>query len=115
MLFRSEAVENQDYCLLNLKGRLDTLTASDLQSEVGNNIGKGHQNLILNFKEIDYISSAGLRVLLIAQKQVTPKGGSVVLMGINETLNELFEVSGFSHLFCFTQTLDESIDYFKSK
>jgi anti-anti-sigma factor len=107
-------MEEKNECLyVSLDGKLDTLTSPELQPKLVSEIDRGFHKIILDFTKVDYISSAGLRVLLIAQKKVTPHGGSVVLLGINETLIELFEVSGFSHFFCFTETLDESLKYLK--
>jgi anti-sigma B factor antagonist len=107
----SSAIE-KDCTVITLSGRLDTLTAPHAQEKIEALVKTGSLKLILNLQNVDYISSAGLRVLLIAQKKVTPEGGSVVLFGVSEELIHLFEVSGFSQLFCFTATLDESFQFF---
>ena len=79
-----------------LEGRLDTVTAPDLESELKDVIGE-ITDLTLDFKDLDYISSAGLRVLLSAQKTMS-KQGSMKLTGVNETIMEIFEVTGFSDI-----------------
>ena len=79
-----------------LSGRLDTTTAPDLEKEVKGCID-GLNTLIFDVKELDYISSAGLRVLLSAQK-VMNKQGSMIIRNANEVIMEIFEVTGFSDI-----------------
>ena len=74
-------------------GRLDTTTAPQLEAEFKQNIS-GVEKLVLDFSGLDYLSSAGLRVLLAAQK-VMNKQGKMVIKNVNETINEIFEVTGF--------------------
>ena len=76
-----------------LEGRLDTTTAPELEQEVKNlnNVDA----LILDFSKLDYISSAGLRVLLVAKKVMQQRGG-MKLLHVNETIMDIFEVTGFT-------------------
>ena len=74
-------------------GRLDTTTAPQLEAEFKQNIS-GVEKLVLDFSGLDYLSSAGLRVLLAAQK-VMNKQGEMIIKNVNETINEIFEVTGF--------------------
>ncbi len=74
-------------------GRLDTTTAPQLEAELKLSIN-GVEKLILDLSELEYLSSAGLRVLLSAQK-VMNKQGEMVVRNVNETINEIFEVTGF--------------------
>ena len=76
-----------------LTGRLDTTTAPQLESEIKENIS-GIETLIFDFSALDYLSSAGLRVLLTAQKTMN-KQGEMVVLNVNETIAEIFEVTGF--------------------
>ena len=77
-----------------LKGRLDTTTAPQLEGEL---VLDGVTDLVLDFAELDYISSAGLRVLLAAQK-IMNKQGSMVIRNVNETIMEVFEITGFADI-----------------
>ena len=79
-----------------LEGRLDTTTAPDLENELKVSLN-GVTELILDFEKLDYISSAGLRVLLSAQKTMT-KQGSMKIIHVNEMVMEVFEVTGFSDI-----------------
>ncbi len=74
-------------------GRLDTTTAPELEAALQANLGDT-ASLVLDFAELQYISSAGLRVLLGAQKLMN-KQGSMVVRHVNETVAEVFEVTGF--------------------
>lgn len=78
---------------LSLVGRLDTTTAPKLEAELKKNIS-GVEELVLDFAGLDYLSSAGLRVLLSAQK-VMNRQGSMVVKNVNEIVMEIFEVTGF--------------------
>ena len=78
---------------LVLSGRIDTTTAPELDKAIQEIIGDA-QNLVFNFADIDYISSAGLRVLLAAQKTMNEKG-SMKVINVNEIIMEIFEVTGF--------------------
>ena len=79
-----------------LSGRLDTTTAPQLEKEIKGSLD-GITELILELSKLDYISSAGLRVLLSAQK-IMNKQGEMVVRGANETVMEIFEVTGFSDI-----------------
>ena len=79
-----------------LSGRLDTTTAPQLEAELKADL-PGVEHLALDFAALNYLSSAGLRVLLAAQKQMNKQGGMVV-RNVNETIAEIFEVTGFSDI-----------------
>ncbi|MDD4074955.1 MAG: STAS domain-containing protein [Eubacteriales bacterium] len=78
---------------LALEGRLDTVTAPQLETELTESLADV-EKLVLDFSDLVYISSAGLRVLLAAQKRMA-KQGSMVVRHANETVMEVFEVTGF--------------------
>jgi anti-sigma B factor antagonist len=79
-----------------VKGRLDTTTAPQLEKEIQENL-QGLTKLVIDLKELEYISSAGLRVLLAAQKAMN-KQGEMVVQNVDESVMEVFEVTGFSDI-----------------
>ena len=79
---------------LKLRGRLDTSTAQELEGELKTCL-EGVQSLTLDLKELEYISSAGLRVLLSAQKAMN-KQGSMVVRNVNPIVRDVFDITGFS-------------------
>ena len=76
-----------------IEGKLDTTTAPQLEAELKESLD-GVESLVLDFEKLDYISSAGLRVLLATQKTMN-KQGEMVICNVNETVSEVFEITGF--------------------
>lgn len=81
---------------LALEGRLDTTTAPQLEAVISTELG-GISALTMDFSKLEYISSAGLRVLLAAQKTMS-KQGKMVIHGANSDVMEVFEITGFSDI-----------------
>lgn len=79
---------------LELEGRLDTSTAPSLEQEIKDSVTGEIRELILDFRGLQYISSAGLRVLLAAQKKMN-RQGSMVVKNANDMVTEVFQVTGF--------------------
>ena len=82
--------------IFTLEGRLDTTTAPQLENELKKSLG-GVKMLTFDFKALEYISSAGLRVLLSSQKQMN-KQGEMVIKNVNSDIMEIFDVTGFSDI-----------------
>ena len=93
-----DIIKNASVKTLNiaLVGRLDTITAPDLDKELKDSL-PGVETLAFDFSKLEYISSAGLRVLLSAQK-VMNKQGSMTLTNVNDSILEVFEMTGFSDI-----------------
>ncbi|WP_407447403.1 STAS domain-containing protein [Fibrobacter sp.] len=91
----TKTTEN-DKLTLSLEGRLDTLTAPLLEAEV---VGKldGVKTLVFDFQNLAYVSSAGLRILFMAQK-VMSKQGQMIVKNVNSDINDIFKVTGFSNI-----------------
>ena len=85
---------NSSELTLNIVGRLDTTTAPELEKEIMDSI-LGVTKLVLDFAELEYLSSAGLRVLLQAQKTMN-KQGEMIVKNVNETIMEIFDITGFT-------------------
>ena len=91
-----EIKRNAEETVIELAGRLDTTTAPALDKTIGNDI-EGTKNLVLDFKSLEYISSAGLRVLLGAQKKMQ-KIGSMKVRNVCEEVMEVLEMTGFADI-----------------
>ena len=87
-----EVKKNIDETVIEIVGRLDTITAPTLDKTIDENFGEG--SLVLDFKGLEYISSAGLRVLLSAQKKMQ-KTGKMKIANVREEVMEVFEMTGF--------------------
>ena len=81
---------------VKLEGRLDTTTSPELESELGMNLD-GIKELVFDFNGLEYLSSAGLRVLLNAQKKMNQQG-EMKVTGVSDAVKEIFDVTGFSDI-----------------
>ena len=88
--------QNADTLNVAVEGRLNTTTAPELEAELKASLD-GASKLVLDFEKLEYISSAGLRVVLSAQKVMAKKGGMKVIH-VNESVMEIFEITGFSDI-----------------
>ena len=91
-----QQTRNENALVIALEGRLDTMTAPELEATLKTAL-EGVEELTFDFEKLDYISSAGLRVLLAAQKTMNRQGGMKVVHA-NEIIMEIFEVTGFSDI-----------------
>jgi anti-anti-sigma factor len=91
------------------EGSLDTNTAPDAQSRFEELVGEGATKLVVDFEALDYISSTGLRVLLATAKRLRSAGGSLRLCALNETVAEVFEISGFDTILSVFESRDAAL------
>ena len=91
MIIHSEAVE--DVAVLSPSGRIDSNTAAQFEASVTEALA-GTEKMILDFTNVPYVSSAGLRVVLIGAKKITAKKGDFALCGLSESVMDVFELSG---------------------
>ena len=91
-----EIKKNAEATIIEIVGRLDTITAPELEKTINEDIGDA-KNIILDVKGMEYISSAGLRVLLGAQKKMQ-KIGSMKVVNVCEEVMEVFEMTGFADI-----------------
>ena len=89
-------IQNGSELTIELEGRLDTVSAPSLEAELKKDIN-GVQTLIFDFAKLEYLSSAGLRVLLASQK-VMNRQGEMSIRNVNSTISDIFEVTGFSEI-----------------
>lgn len=91
-----EKITNGDSLTLKVEGRVDTTNAKEFEVNITNSLD-GVKELIMDFESLEYISSAGLRVILMVIKTMK-KQGSMSVINANEMVKEIFEVTGFSDL-----------------
>ncbi|MBR6881184.1 MAG: STAS domain-containing protein [Clostridiales bacterium] len=95
-MLKINKTKNNDELEIVLEGRLDTTTSPDLEKEVKDDID-GIKSLAFDFTDLEYISSAGLRVLLSSQK-IMNKQGNMVIRNASDEIKEIFDVTGFSDI-----------------
>lgn len=88
---------NEKELTLSVKGRIDTITSKDLDKEINDEIGN-FESLILDFTDLEYISSAGLRVLIATQKKLKSENIPFVIKNVDDSVKEIFRMSGFDKI-----------------
>ena len=99
-----------DVALLQVGGRLDVATGPEMTAALTEVLEGGCTKLVLDMGGLEYISSAGLRALLVGRKAFAPKGGQIVICGLKDYIEEVFEISGFISLFPICATVDQALD-----
>ena len=102
----------KDVKIVDLVGDLDTNTASQCETYLKKVIDDGAKKVLLNLEKLDFMSSAGLRVSLVTGKLLKSVGGSLRVCNLNETIQEIFEMSGFITILNVTKTEQEALDSF---
>lgn len=104
--------DETDYSIIAVSGKLDTDTAVKADS-VFSEVLNRQNHLLVDLSALRYISSAGLRILLLTAKRVQQKGGGIVLFGLQDNVNEIFEISGFSSLFRICKDKEAAVSVLK--
>lgn len=94
---------------LSVKGRIDSTTAAQFGQRLDAVVAVATGRLVVDLRDLEYISSAGFRVLLVAAKRADETGSRLVLCGLSSKVRQLFDVGGFLDLFSITATRDEAI------
>ena len=89
---------NDDICIYRVDGRLDSRSSPELDKRIENAISSGTTSMVLDFTKLEYISSAGLRVILKATKALKKSRGRIVLCALQDYVQEVFEISGFHEI-----------------
>lgn len=95
--------------LVTIQGRLDQSLNPELEEYLNRLLADGHYHLIVDLTAVTYINSGGLRCLISAWRQIQPHNGRLMLCGLNERLQEVFNMIGFDKLFPIYPTRDETI------
>lgn len=89
----------ENCAIIGIKGRLDTTNYSILEKKLMELIDTGQTRLVVDLSGMDYVSSSGLRILLMALKRITVAKGKFALCSLQENIKEIFEISGFTNIF----------------
>jgi len=94
-----QTVKEKDAVVVNVKGRIDAVTAPEFEKRLTDLIAAGEKVFLLNFTGLDYISSAGLRSILMTAKQLKSKEGKLLFCELQSSVKDVFKISGFGSLF----------------
>ena len=106
-----EKKENDIY-IFTVNGRLDSNTSHELEEKIFGAIKNESYNMIIDFEGLDYISSAGLRVILKASKALKRSEGSIVLCSMQDYVKEVFEIAGFDVFLPITTKINDALEMF---
>ncbi len=99
-----------NFVVFSVSGRIDTVTAEDFQDKIDLEIDSGVNKVLLNFQNVEYVSSAGLRAILYLHKKLeNVSGGELKIENVNESIMEVFEMTGFSDFLKIVSGNDENV------
>lgn len=101
-----------DVIILRIKGRLDAVSTSSAEREVFDIINNGQNKLLLNFAEVDYLSSAGMRMLLSTTKKLKTLSGKLVVCSVSTNVMDVLKMSGFDHVIELSKSEEEGLRKF---
>ncbi len=104
--------EVNEISVMTFEGNLDTNTAPQAQEQIDKVIDGGSAKVLINFGDLNYISSAGLRVLLTTAKKLKASSGDLKICCLNETVQEVFDISGFSTILTVASSEDDALGSF---
>lgn len=101
--------------VFHLKGRLDSSNTEEFEQKVLTCLEHGIRYLVLDFTELEYINSAGLRVLVMSHQRLNPHGGRVMVCGIRDYIAEIFNISGYDRVFAMYPDLNLAMQEFEQQ
>ncbi len=104
-----QLLQNDNVLIVAVSGRLDAVTAPNYETKIRSVIDEGHHKLVIDFAGLEYISSAGLRGLLLTAKLLKAQNGQVCLANPDGNVKSVFDMSGFSALFKMADSLDAAL------
>jgi anti-anti-sigma factor len=105
--------QKTDLCMIvSIEGRLDTTNYIDLEKRLTDHIDNRNEKILIDCSGMDYISSSGLRILLMALKKITLLKGRFILCCLQKNIQEIFEISGFTSIFEILPTREEALKKF---
>ncbi|HSR11992.1 MAG TPA: STAS domain-containing protein [Thermodesulfobacteriota bacterium] len=101
--------KEKDALVISIRGRLDAVTTPLLDKDLTELMAGGEKFVVLNLRDLDYISSAGLRTILAATKKLREKQGRLHLASLKSVVREVFDISGFSSIIPVFETVDGAV------
>ena len=92
-----------------VKGRIDGVSAPEFEKKMADHIASGANRFVVDCSALEYISSAGLRSLLTTAKTLKARGGELVFAALRDVVREVFEIGGFSKIFCIYDSTDAAL------
>ncbi len=100
----------KDFVVVAVEGRMDAVSAPEFERYLNDLIAEGLLRIIVDFEALDYISSAGLRSVLITAKKIQAKNGGIMVVSLHGTVKEIFQISGFSTIIPIYESVDAALE-----
>ena len=110
LLMEVEGIKKNGVLVVKVTGRMDAVTAPDFEKKCIKWIDEGEKVFILDFKGLEYISSAGLRSILAAGKKLKAQNGKLLFCNMNGMVKGVFDISGFASIFPIFDTLEQALE-----
>ena len=111
MPFEVQTRDEGRVLVVALAGQLDTRSAPQLEKALDGPVGKGRNEILVDCARLDFVTSAGLRVLLMTGKRVAAAGGRLALCALNPSVREVFDISGFANLFPILPARESALEW----
>lgn len=98
-----------DIVILALSGKLDATNAKTFENKILADIGSGNRRFVIDMSQLDYVSSSGLRVFLVAAKRLQAENGRIVLCSLQDQIRQVFDIAGFSSIFSIYAAREDGI------
>ena len=98
--------------VFKILGRLDSNTSPELEDRITETVNNGTTNMVIDFESLEYISSAGLRIILKTTKDLKRQNGQLILCSMQDYVREVFEISGFDSFLPIVANLDAALEKF---
>lgn len=108
----TQVEEKEDVLVMRLQGRLDAASSPQLEKQIASIIDSGHFKLLLNFSDVDYLSSAGMRLMLFASKKLKSVEGKLIACEFNEEVMNVVKMAGFNRVLEIYPTEEDSFSHF---
>ena len=106
-----EAGKEKDTKIISLNGRMDAISAPDFEEKMGQWLNEGETSFIIDLLELGYISSAGLRSILVIAKELKSKGGKLMCAAPQDEVEKIFKISGFSSMIPTYESLQVALEH----
>jgi stage II sporulation protein AA (anti-sigma F factor antagonist) len=101
--------KEKNAAVVSIKGRMDAISSPEFEKELSELMAEGQKDFIIDFGELDYISSAGLRSILAAAKKLESKEGKLLLSSLKDMVKEVFEISGFTAIIPVYESVESAL------
>ena len=97
--------------IVKVTGKMDAVSSPEFENKLLELMGEGEKDFVIDLAELDYISSAGLRVILATAKRLKEKEGKILLASLKDMVKEVFEISGFSAIIPIYESVDSALNH----